>query len=320
MAKKLFLADIDLNNNQLLNVTIQNLATAPTGKNTGFIYYNTTDKFIYLWNGTAWISLVYIHPSFTAGTYDTENNVIKSISINNEGHVTSVTQGVLTAVEMAALINDTTSVTSTTWSSSKIKNELDAINSSIAGGLINKGGYDAASNIPSLDTTPIAGIKNGWTYVITAPGNFFTEGVQVGDMIISKQDNPTALAHWTIVNKNIPDIVNASETASGIIEIATQAETNTATDDTRAVTPLKLKNYFDSRIATGAYTATFGNGALTTYAITHNLNSKFLNVNIYEEATGQEVIADYAATSANVLTINVNIAPTTNQYRVVIQK
>jgi hypothetical protein len=33
----------------------------------------------------------------------------------------------------------------------------------------------------------------------------------------------------------------SSETASGIIEIATQAETNTGTDDVRAVTPLKLQ-------------------------------------------------------------------------------
>lgn len=35
----------------------------------------------------------------------------------------------------------------------------------------------------------------------------------------------------------------ASETVQGIIEIATQAETNTGTDDNRAVTPLKLASY-----------------------------------------------------------------------------
>lgn len=34
--------------------------------------------------------------------------------------------------------------------------------------------------------------------------------------------------------------VSASETAAGSIELATQAETDTGTDDTRAVTPLKL--------------------------------------------------------------------------------
>jgi hypothetical protein len=56
-------------------------------------------------------------------------------------------------------------------------------------------------------------------------------------MLIAKQTTPTTLAHWTIVNKNIPDIVAATETAAGIIEIATAAEVGTGTDNTRALTP-----------------------------------------------------------------------------------
>lgn len=35
---------------------------------------------------------------------------------------------------------------------------------------------------------------------------------------------------------------NATESEKGVMEIATQAETNAGTDDTRAITPLKLKN------------------------------------------------------------------------------
>ena len=41
----------------------------------------------------------------------------------------------------------------------------------------------------------------------------------------------------TLPNTAIPQ---ATETALGVVELATQAETNTATDDERAVTPLKL--------------------------------------------------------------------------------
>lgn len=40
----------------------------------------------------------------------------------------------------------------------------------------------------------------------------------------------------------------ASETAAGRIEIATQAETNTGTDDTRAVTPAKLQGKLDTML------------------------------------------------------------------------
>jgi hypothetical protein len=42
--------------------------------------------------------------------------------------------------------------------------------------------------------------------------------------------------------------VDASETVKGIAEIATQSETNTGTDDTRIVTPLKLKTNLDLHI------------------------------------------------------------------------
>lgn len=41
---------------------------------------------------------------------------------------------------------------------------------------------------------------------------------------------------------------SASESAAGLMEIATDAETGAATDNTRAVTPLKLGNFFTSRI------------------------------------------------------------------------
>jgi len=46
-------------------------------------------------------------------------------------------------------------------------------------------------------------------------------------------------------------VVSATETIPGIIEIATQAETNTGTDDSRAITPLKLQNKVASESAKG---------------------------------------------------------------------
>lgn len=49
-----YLTNLDLNKNELRNVRIQNLATAPENPVEGQIYYNTTDKVIYQWDDTAW--------------------------------------------------------------------------------------------------------------------------------------------------------------------------------------------------------------------------------------------------------------------------
>jgi hypothetical protein len=49
---KLFLTNIDLAKNQILNVALQNLATPPSNPVSGQIYYNTVDKVIYFWKIT----------------------------------------------------------------------------------------------------------------------------------------------------------------------------------------------------------------------------------------------------------------------------
>ena len=102
--------------------------------------------------------------------------------------------------------NDTTLPTS-----AAVKDYVDA---SVVGGLVYQGGYNAATNTPALDATPIAGIKKGWTYTVTADGLFFTEQVRVGDVLIAEIDSPTTLADWTTVQNNI-DIASASQIGIG---------------------------------------------------------------------------------------------------------
>ena len=56
MAKKV-LVNLDLSKNQILNVALHNLASAPSSPVDGQIYYNTADKAIYYWDGTQWINV-----------------------------------------------------------------------------------------------------------------------------------------------------------------------------------------------------------------------------------------------------------------------
>lgn len=57
MAKQKFLVNIDLNGNQLINVDLENLATAPSveqNKNIGRMYFDTVKGKIGSWDGSKW--------------------------------------------------------------------------------------------------------------------------------------------------------------------------------------------------------------------------------------------------------------------------
>jgi hypothetical protein len=109
---------------------------------------------------------------------------------------------------------------------------------------------------------------------------------------------------------------SASETTSGIAEIATQAETDAGTDDLRMVTPLKLASSSNRKLK---FEADIGDGSATQYDVTHNFNTRAVRVTVYRNSGNfDDIGVDVGRPTVNSVRITFGTAPTTNQFHVVV--
>jgi hypothetical protein len=107
----------------------------------------------------------------------------------------------------------------------------------------------------------------------------------------------------------------ATESSPGIAEIATQAETDTGTDDARFLTPLKAKS---ASWMLRKFSALIGDGSATQYDVTHNFNTTQVTIAVFYESDGIEIMCDRRRFSANTVRLNFAVAPASDQFRVVI--
>ena len=227
------------------------------------------------------------------------------------GNVSGATANVSTVTIVTDLANASSTTLAT---SSAVKSYIDTN----IGGLGNlEGGWNASSGTFPVGSTPVAGTKKGDYWYVTVAGTTGGVTFNVGDVIIAEIDNAstTNAADWVQLEVNRDQ---ATESVLGVSRIATQTETNTGTNDTAYITPLKLVTYLNN--AVGGYAANVGNASATSFTLTHNLGTRDVIVLIYDNSTYEQVYADVVMTSTSVVTVSFATAPALNAYRVVIKK
>jgi len=199
--------------------------------------------------------------------------------------------------------------------------------------LLFQGGYNATTNSPDLDVSPSASIKKGWTYVVTVAGTFFTEAVEVGDLLISEVDAPTALADWVTVQNNVGlatastvgignvnvdangtskagltlsyssgtatvgvDIAGTTLAAAAAAEMEFLVYDGGDTTFNKSITIESLVTYFAANLSR-SFAGTSSSG--TTHTFNHNLNSYDVIVQVYDLSNYETVYASVDRTSVN---------------------
>ena len=141
---------------------------------------------------------------------------------------------------------------------------------------------DGSANVSSVALT-VSGFDNyqGWNLKVNGSSTTGGASITSGEAVDFK--NTTGDGGITVSNPATNEIqftaLGATTTRKGAIEIATQAETETGTDNARAVTPKTLK---DGIISKRFFKATVGNNSDTTITVTHNFDTKFVLVQCAE--------------------------------------
>lgn len=347
-----YATDLDLAKNELLNAVLQPLASAPSSPAEGQMYYNTTDDTPYIYAGGSWLDMGVQGGSgatdlttTSAPTTTTINSstgtdaVIPAADGTNSGVMTNAMYSKLDGIEAGADITDATNVdaagavmnsdTSTASMSFVIDEDNMASNSATkvptqqsvkayadgllgaADAIIFKGVIDASAN-PNYP----AGVTGDF-YKISVAGKIGGASgidVQVGDAILATADNAggsqaSVGTSWTILQSNV-DLATTS--VAGIVELATQGEAQAKTDTVRALTAASVADFARK------YTGLIGNGSSTSIAVTHGLGSQYVTAQVFDASSGAMVQPDIALTSSTQTTFTFSVAPTSNQYRVVI--
>lgn len=154
---------------------------------------------------------------------DVDINVAKvdatSLEIANDG--VTVT-GILDQDDMSS--NSATKLAT----QQSIKAYVDTV---AVGGVTYKGGYDASGD-------PNSSAFQGDMYTVTVAGtgaaSYWSNQLEIGDVIIAETDNPASESDWSVVQVNV---IAATTSVVGVVRLANTTETTNGTDDSIAVTP-----------------------------------------------------------------------------------
>lgn len=245
------------------------------------------------------VSAALDNTAVTPSSYGSAGNVA-TFTVDQQGRLTSaasvsidITESQINNLGTIVTLNADTDVSGNSWviDEDNMTSNLDTkvptqqsvkayVDAAVTGALSHKGGYNASTNTPALDTgSPVLTI--GDMYTVTVAGTFFTVELEVGDVLISDVDSVDAasIADWTIVQTNLE---YATTTVAGFVILATQAQVNTGTNALNVLTAdtLEDKTY----------------GTFTGTTITDN---SVLKVALQELETALEAVESTAATNAS---------------------
>ena len=317
MAKK-FLTPIDLNRLEIQNAVVQNLATDPGTAVDGQIYYNTATDRLRVYANGSWSDVGAV-TSITG----TANEVNVSASVG------AVTIGLPDNVDITgnlAVGGNLTVSGSTTYINTEtvtVADNIIQLNSNVsasatptenAGVEVNRGNEGSTALLWNESIDSWVRADDG----VTGPSILFAG--EAGSIDISDFDEAAQDAIGLIITDTATvNLTYNDETPELKADVKLQASNSYLTSASGVAVDISA---LETKLVTDSFTkkasTSVGNNAATSFAISHNLGTRDVVVNVYDNATYDTVEVDVVRTDANTVTVSFAQATGTNAYRVVI--
>lgn len=211
----LYAVSLDLGGNELRNVVLQPLATAPNNPAAGRMYFDTTVSVGRIYSGTSWVSFGGGGGGGTTYTFS-EGDTNGAFVVTPEGGSpqTVYIHGLEAAAYKAVDSTITSGTSSTNVPTSAavdaaISEAVSAIDAMHYKGTVGSGG--------TVSDLPTSGVAVGDTYKVATAGTYAGQVAKVGDMFIATATTPT----WSYIpsgddgNANTYTAASPALTASG---------------------------------------------------------------------------------------------------------
>lgn len=302
-----FLNNIDLVKNQLLNAVFQNLAVAPSNPVEGQFYYNTTDKKMFYYNGTAWVDTTYLLPIASA-------TVLGGVKVGSGLAIDA--NGVLSATGTDVdIINNLTSdradAALAAAQGKVLKGLIDALQTAIdgLGTASTKNVGTAAGNVPVLDadgklnTSVLPALALVDVYTVDSEAAMLALNAQQGDVAIRTDENKTFIlskepastaANW--VELLFPISVSSVNGKTGIVVLSAADINATVGSVTKSVQSFLTDLNTDVSAIKQDYlkmaTMTITAQANKTVTFTSPFKDRALSISLYDANTNSPIYAD----------------------------
>ena len=240
-----------------------------------------------------------------------------NLTIDSAGGTTTLDDNVIVTGDLTVQGTTTTVSTETLL----VADNIITLNSNVTGSPTENAGIE-------IERGTSANVELRWnetndTWEATRDGSNFANLVLVGD------DIPTS--DITNFTEDVQDVVGGMVSGSNSLSATYNDGSGTLSLDTTLATTSYLSktsglavdvSALETKLVTDSFTkkatANVGNGTNTSFAVAHNLGTRDVQVQVYDNASYDTVECDVVRTDANTVTVSFAVAPTTDAYRVVV--